>query len=175
MLHVGIGRHGDRSTKLFGGQEPCYGGQWPLTGRYFKRCIWHPLLGGRNWSKNEMLSDVGAGEVSKCSGRPIFIFFIKENLICSMTRHNVVSNINILLTRNIPIDFGVRHWSHSLMTPLHCLCAKSNNRKRGQFECDITWFCFCFDFVRLHGRCGCCSIVCLKGWGLGEWGVFVQN
>ena len=22
-------------------------------------------------------------------------------------------------------------------------------------------FCFCFDFVRLHARCGCCSIVCL--------------
>ena len=30
--------------------------------------------------KNEMLSDVAGGvEVSECSGRPIFIFCIKEN------------------------------------------------------------------------------------------------
>ena len=35
-------------------------------------------------------------------------FFIKGNWICSMTRHNAESNINILLTRNIPIDSGVR-------------------------------------------------------------------
>ena len=43
--------------------------------------------------------------------------------------------------------------------PLHCLWAKWNNRMRGQFECDVTWFCSCFDFVRSHARCGCCSIV----------------
>ena len=30
--------------------------------------------------------------------------------------------------------------------------AKPKNRTRGQFECDLTWFCFCFDFVRLHAR-----------------------
>ena len=41
--------------------------------------------------------------------------------------------------------------------------AKSNNRTRGQFECDMTWFYFCFDFVRSHARCGCCSIVCWRG------------
>ena len=52
------------------------------------------------------------------------------------------------------------------MIPLPFLCAKSNNRTRGQFECDVTWFCFCFDFVRLHARCGCCSIVCWRGWGM---------
>ena len=34
---------------------------------------------------------------------------------------------------------------------------------RGQFECDVACFCFfCFDFVRSHVRCGCCSIVCLR-------------
>ena len=33
------------------------------------------------------------------------------------------------------------------MITLHCLWAKSNNRMRGQFECDVTWFCFCFKFV----------------------------
>ena len=50
-----------------------------------------------------MLSDVGEwGEgVSKCSGRPIFIFFIKENWIWAMTKHHAN---NILLTRNLPLD-----------------------------------------------------------------------
>ena len=56
------------------------------------------------------------------------------------------------------------------MMTFHCLWAKSNNRTRGQFECDVTWFCFCFDFVRSLPRCRCCSsllqrvggCVCLK-------------
>ena len=55
--------------------------------------------------------------------------------------------------------------SHPLMIPLHFLWTKSNSRTRGQFECDVTWgfffVCFCFDFVHLHARCDCCSIVCL--------------
>ena len=105
-----------------------------------------------------MLLDVGGWRVSECSRRPIFIFFIKENWICAMTRHYAEPNINILLTRNLPFDSYLRKWSHSL----HCLWAKSNNRMRGQFEYDVTWFCFCFDFVRSHARCGCCSIVCLR-------------
>ena len=29
-----------------------------------------------------------------------------------MTRHHAESNINILLTRNLPIDSGARQWSH---------------------------------------------------------------
>ena len=90
----------------------------------------------------------------------IFIFFIKENWICAMTRHHAESNINILLTRNLPIDSDVRHWSHSLMMQLHYLWAKLNKRTCGQFKCDVTWFCFCFNFVRLHARCSYCSIVC---------------
>ena len=45
---------------------------------------------------------------------------------------------------------------------LHCLWTKPNNRTRGQFECDMTWFCFSFDFVCSHVWCGCCSIVCLR-------------
>ena len=44
--------------------------------------------------------------VSECSGFPIFIFFIKENWICAMTRHHVESN-NTLMTRNF-IDFDIR-------------------------------------------------------------------
>ena len=43
-----------------------------------------------------------------------------------------------------------------------CLWDKSNNRTRGQFECDVTWFCFCFDFVRSHAQSGFCSVVCLR-------------
>ena len=43
--------------------------------------------------KNEMFSDVGGWrEVSECSGRPIFIFFIKENWICPITRHHAEPN-----------------------------------------------------------------------------------
>ena len=30
-----------------------------------------------------MLSDVGGGRVSECSGRPSFVFFMKENWICA--------------------------------------------------------------------------------------------
>ena len=60
--------------------------------------------------------------------------------------------------------FSIRQWSHPLMIPLRCLWAKSNSRMHGQFECNMTWFCFCFDFVCSHTRCGCCSIVCWRGW-----------
>ena len=101
----------------------------------------------RGWGLRQKRDVIGRREwgVSECSGRPIFNFFIRENWICAMTRHHAVSNINILLIRNHPIDFGVRQCSHPLMISLHCLCAKSNNRTRGLFECDVTWFCFCFD------------------------------
>ena len=93
-------------------------------------------------------------------------FFIKENWIWTKTRHHAESNSNILLTRNLPIDSGIRQWSHRFMIPLHCLWAKSNNRTPGQFECDMTWFYFCFDFVRSHARCAFCSIVCWREWGV---------
>ena len=43
------------------------------------------------------------------------------------------------------------------------LVAKSNNRTRRQFEYDVTlFFLFFFDFVHLHARGGCCSIVCSR-------------
>ena len=50
--------------------------------------------GGRG--KNEMLSDVGGWEVSECSGRPVFIFLIKENWIWAMNRHHAEPSMNIL-------------------------------------------------------------------------------
>ena len=88
--------------------------------------------------------------------------FFWKNCICAMTRHHAEPNIKILLTRNLPFDSDVRQWSHPLMIPLHCLWAKSKNRTRGWFECDMTRFCFCFAFVRSHARCSSCSIVCLR-------------
>ena len=111
--------------------------------------------------KNEMLSHVGVSGVSECSGRSIFIFFIKENWISAMTRHHTERKINILLTRNLPFDCDVRQWSHRLMISLHYLWGKSKIRMCSQFECDVTWYCFCFDFVCSNARCRCCSVVCL--------------
>ena len=52
------------------------------------------------------LRGVGGARGSKCSGRSILIFFIKENW---MNRHNAQPNINMLLTRNLPFDYDVRH------------------------------------------------------------------
>ena len=43
--------------------------------------------------------------VSKCSGSPIFMFFIKENWICPMIRQHAN---NILLARNLPFDSDLR-------------------------------------------------------------------
>ena len=46
---------------------------------------------------------------------------------------------------------------------MHCVSDKSNNRTRGQSECDVTYFfLFLFDFVNSHARCGCTSIVYLR-------------
>ena len=79
-----------------------------------------------------------------------------------MTKHHAEPNINIKLTINLPFDSDVRQRSHTLIIPLDCLWAKSNNRTRGQFECDVTWFCFCFDFLRSHVQRGCYFVVCLR-------------
>ena len=45
--------------------------------------------------------------VTECSVGPIFIFFIKENLISAMMRHHAGPN-NVLLTRNLSFDSDVR-------------------------------------------------------------------
>ena len=68
--------------------------------------------------ENEMLSDAQRWGVTVCYGRPIFIFFIKENWICVMARHHTEPKTNTLLTRNLPFDSDVRQWSHPLMIPL---------------------------------------------------------
>ena len=59
-----------------------------------------------------------------------------------VTRHHPEPNINILLTRNLPFDSDVRQGNHPLMIPLNCLWVESNNRPRGQFECDVLGFVF---------------------------------
>ena len=43
-----------------------------------------------------MLSDVRGGERGLASVLDVFIFFVKENWICGMTRHHAEPNINIL-------------------------------------------------------------------------------
>ena len=78
----------------------------------------------------------------------LYSFSIKENCICTMTRYHAEPNINILLIRNLPFESDDRQWSYPLMILLHCLWAKSNNRTCGQFKCDVTWFCFCYDFMQ---------------------------
>ena len=61
-----------------------------------------------------MLSDVRGGGgggmgVRECCGRPIyFLLLLKKVELCTMTGHHVKPNINILLTKNLPFDSGVR-------------------------------------------------------------------
>ena len=38
LLHLDIWRSWWPFNEAFGGHKRCYDGQWPLTGRYFKRC-----------------------------------------------------------------------------------------------------------------------------------------
>ena len=56
------------------------------------RCYWMQ----RGW----------VGVASVLDAQSLF-FFIKENWICTIIKHHDGSN-NILLTRNLPIDSGVR-------------------------------------------------------------------
>ena len=82
---------------------------------------------------------------SKCSLRPIFIYFIKENWICAINRHYAT---NIWLARNLPFGPDITQGSHPLMIPLHCLRDKSNNRTRNQFEYDVALVFFVFVWFR---------------------------
>ena len=59
-----------------------------------------------------MLSNAGGkgrgGELESVMDVQSLFFFIKENWICAMTRHQAEPNINILLTRNLPFDSDFR-------------------------------------------------------------------
>ena len=66
-------------------------------------------MGEGGGGKNEMLSDVrGWGLASVLNVQSFFLFLLKKNWICIMTRHNPKPSINLLLTRNLPIDSDVR-------------------------------------------------------------------
>ena len=106
-----------------------------------------------------MLLDIGVGRFRVLWTSTLYFLSIKENWFFAMTRHHAEPG-NMLLIRNFPFDSDVKQWNYTLIS-LHYLWAKSNsNRTRGQFECDVTWFCFCFDFVHSRARCDCCSVVC---------------
>ena len=80
-------------------------------------------------------------------GEGVSDFLDGESLFFLLKKIGFELKINILLTRYLLFDSDIRQWSHPLMIPMHCLWAKSNTKTRGQFECDLTWFCFCFVFV----------------------------
>ena len=78
-------------------------------------------------------------------------------------RHDQISPMIYYWQDIFLFDSDIWQWSHPLMIPLHCLWAKSSNRPRGQFDCDMTLFLlFLFDVVHSHAPCGCCSIDCSK-------------
>ena len=118
--------------------------------------------GGVGKTKMRCYRTQGSGGLVSVLDVQSLFFVIKENWICAMTRYHTEPKINISLTRNLPYDCDVRQWSHRLMIPLHYLWAKSNNITCGQFECNVSWFCFCFDFVHSYSRCRCCSAVCFQ-------------
>ena len=73
-----------------------------------------------------------------------------------MTRHHAEPNVNILLTRNLFFDNGCQTVRPSFMIPLH-VCELNGATEPVANLNDVTWFCFCFDFVRSHAQCDCCS------------------
>ena len=110
--------------------------------------------GGGGWrlrQKWDVIERKGWG-VSKCVLDIQSLFFFIKKMDYAVTRHHAEPSVYILVTRSLPFNSDVRQWSHLLMIPLHCLWAKSNNGRRDQFECDVTWFYFCFNFVRSHAR-----------------------
>ena len=104
----------------------------------------------------------GVWKVSECLRSPVFTFLLKK-IGFAPWPNIMLSFLSKLLRKNLPIDSGVREWSYPLKILLHCLWAESNNRMCGEFKYGVTWFCFCFDFVRSRARCGCCYIVCWRG------------
>ena len=64
-------------------------------------------------------------------------FFIKENWICTMTRHHAESRITTLLTRKLLFDTDTRQWSHPLMIPLH-VCG-INRTIEPVVNLNVTW------------------------------------
>ena len=106
----------------------------------------HLCMGGVD--KNEMWSDVGRwgdGGGSEFPWRPIFIFFIKENWVCAITRHYVELHINILLTRNLPIE-SVSD-SETIPQWYHCIVCGLNRTMEHVVNLNVTWLGFVFVLI----------------------------
>ena len=93
--------------------------------------------------------------VSKCSERPVFAFLLKKigyvpwpDIMLSQTLIHYWQKIFLLILTSDSDAIVI--WYHCSFCGLNC-----------QLKCDVTWFCLCFDFVRLYVRYGCCSIVYL--------------
>ena len=129
--------------------------------------LWRVGRGGSVRQKWDVIGGrVGGGGLASVLGNNQSLFFIyllffcffgffcmTENWICTINRYHVEANINIMsVHRNLPFDSKVRQWSHPLIILVQCLLPKSNNRTCGQFECERTCFCFCFNFVRSYAR-----------------------
>lgn len=115
----------------------------PLKGRQKWDVIWHRGGGGGGWG--------GLG-VSECSGRLIFVFFLIIK----------IGWLDIMLSETVIYHWQEMKWSHPFMRSLDCLWVKSNKRMRGVFECNVTWYCFCFGYICSYARCVWCFIVCLQ-------------
>ena len=110
--------------------------------------LWFVEISDKGWYTNNVHFKVGCW-VSEC------LSFVLKKIKFAPWSSIMLSQTLMYYWQEIFLLTLTSQWS----IPLHCLWAKSNNRTRDQFEYDVTWFCFCFDFVRSHVRCGFCSIV----------------
>ena len=105
--------------------------------------------GGLRW-KWDVTGHRGWG-VKECSGRQILTFLLKKIEFAPWPDIKLSQRLIYYWQEIFVFDSDVRQRSHTLMIPLHCLWAKSNNRTRG---CDVTlflfWFRSCTCKERLH-------------------------
>ena len=95
------------------------------------------MVGG-GYDKNEMLSDlVGGGLASVLEVH----LFMKGDWICAIRRYHTKTNVDVILTWNLPFGSDVTQWSYPLVILLHCLWA-------------VTWLGFVFLFC-------ICSFACV--------------
>ena len=95
---------------------------------------------------------LGRGGVGLESVLDVESFFLLEK-IGFAPRSDIIlnQNIDILLTRNLPFDY-------------RCIVCELNRTIERGVNVNVTWLDLfsCFVFVRLHARCSCCFIVCLR-------------
>ena len=52
--------------------------------------------------------------------------------------------------------------SETILWLYQCLVCGLNRTIEHVVNLNVTWLCFCFDFVHSHVQCCCCSKVCLR-------------